>query len=69
MSWRRLTAEHRADLIEQVQAKSIDGFLPSSLQSGGMPTATYTSQSSGDFITNRTPARMPSNDGMWLTSA
>jgi ABC-2 type transport system permease protein len=42
----------RAALLEQLQAKSIDGVLSVDAASGGVPKATYTSQSSGDFIIN-----------------
>jgi ABC-2 type transport system permease protein len=40
----------RAALIHQVQEKSIDGFLWIN-DSGGVPTASYTSQAAGDFMT------------------
>jgi ABC-2 type transport system permease protein len=42
----------RAALVRQVQTKAIDGFLSIETQAGGVPKATYTAQSSGDFITN-----------------
>ena len=42
----------RAALLEQLQAKSIDGVLSVDAASEGVPKATYTSQSSGDFIIN-----------------
>ena len=42
----------RASLIREVQTKSIDGFLSLETLPGAMPKATYTAQSSGDFITN-----------------
>jgi len=43
--------EDRATLIEQVQSKAIDGFLWIETPAGGVPKATYISQSSGDFMT------------------
>jgi ABC-2 type transport system permease protein len=43
--------EDRAMLIEQVQVKAIDGFLWIETPAGGVPEATYISQSSGDFMT------------------
>lgn len=43
--------ETRAALIRQIQAKSIDGVLSIETPTEGTPTATYTSQSSGDFMT------------------
>ncbi len=45
------TANSRDALIEEVKKKEIDGFLWIESQPGEAPTATYTSQSSGDFIT------------------
>jgi ABC-2 type transport system permease protein len=42
----------RAALIRQVQTKAVDGVLSVETPAGGVPTATYTSQSSGDFMTN-----------------
>jgi len=55
--------ETRAALIKQVQTKAIDGVLSVETQAGGLPTATYTSQAAGDFITT---ARLKDalNDGM-----
>jgi ABC-2 type transport system permease protein len=44
--------DSRAQLIQQVQSKAIDGFLSVETQPGGLPKASYTAQSSGDFITN-----------------
>jgi len=52
-----ITAEDRARLLNQVQTKAIDGYLlvetpqAAAASSDGLPTATYTSQSSGDFMT------------------
>ena len=43
--------ETRAALIRQLQAKSIDGVLSIETPAEGTPTASYTSQSSGDFMT------------------
>jgi len=45
------TADDRASLLKRVQAKSLDGVLWEATPPGAAPTATYTSQSSGDFIT------------------
>ncbi len=45
------TPEQRADLVRQVETKSIDGVLWVATAPGAAPTATYTSQSAGDFIT------------------
>ena len=42
----------RAALIRQLQTKAVDGILSIETPAGGVPTATYTSQSSGDFVTN-----------------
>jgi ABC-2 type transport system permease protein len=42
----------RADLVREVQSKAIDGFLSIENTAGGVPKATYTAQSSGDFMTN-----------------
>ena len=41
----------RAALIGKVQSKALDGVLWVDASGGGVPTATYTSPSSGDFIT------------------
>jgi ABC-2 type transport system permease protein len=46
------TPDSRATLIRKVQSKAIDGFLSIETQAGGLPKASYTAQSSGDFITN-----------------
>ena len=43
--------ESRAALIRQIQTKAIDGLLSIETPVGGVPAATYTSQSSGDFVT------------------
>jgi ABC-2 type transport system permease protein len=45
-------AGDRAALVQQVSAKSIDGFLWVETTPGKEPTALYESQSSGDFITD-----------------
>lgn len=45
------TPEQRALLVKQVQSKTLDGVLSVQTPSGGTPSATYTSQSAGDFIT------------------
>jgi ABC-2 type transport system permease protein len=45
------TTADRATLIAEVQNKTLDGFLWVDTPQGQLPTATYTSQSSGDFIT------------------
>ncbi|MFZ0747180.1 MAG: ABC transporter permease [Terracidiphilus sp.] len=45
------TAEKRAALVKEVEAKALDGVLWVDTPPGAMPTATYTSQASGDFIT------------------
>jgi ABC-2 type transport system permease protein len=47
------TAQDRAALLKQVQAKTIDGLLSLQTPLAGRITATYTSQSAGDFITTR----------------
>jgi ABC-2 type transport system permease protein len=44
--------ETHAALIRKVQTKAIDGVLSIEAAAGEAPTATYTSQSSGDFVTN-----------------
>jgi ABC-2 type transport system permease protein len=41
----------RDTLVSEVRAKQIDGFLWVETPSGQTPTATYTSQSAGDFMT------------------
>ncbi|MGA7859400.1 MAG: ABC transporter permease [Terracidiphilus sp.] len=45
------TPEQRAELIKLVESKSLDGVLWVATPAGAPPTATYTSQSAGDFIT------------------
>jgi ABC-2 type transport system permease protein len=42
--------EDRAALLDQVKAKTIDGFLWIETPPGKLPTATYLSPASGDFI-------------------
>ena len=46
------TPDARAQLVARVQSKAVDGFLTLDTHFGTAPTATYTAQSSGDFITN-----------------
>jgi len=45
------SAEDRAAQLKQVQTKAVDGLLSIQSQSAGLPVATYTSQSAGDFTT------------------
>jgi ABC-2 type transport system permease protein len=45
------TRADRDSLTDQVRSRKIDGFLWVDTPQGQVPTATYTSQSSGDFIT------------------
>ena len=45
------TRADRDTLIDEVKSKKIEGFLWVETPPGKAPTATYTSQSSGDFIT------------------
>ncbi|HUN86365.1 MAG TPA: ABC transporter permease [Terracidiphilus sp.] len=45
------TPDERAALVKQVQNKTLDGVLWVDTPQGSAPIATYTSQSSGDFIT------------------
>jgi ABC-2 type transport system permease protein len=53
----------RAELIQQVRTRAIDGVLSIETSAGGIPTATYTSQASGDFMTNER-LRSALNDGL-----
>lgn len=46
-----LTPEERTDLIQQIQARKLDGLLWIETPPGEPPTATYLSKSTGDFIT------------------
>jgi ABC-2 type transport system permease protein len=46
------TAADRTILIDEVKKRQIEGFLWVETPSGQAPVATYTSQSSGDFITS-----------------
>jgi len=57
------TLQDRAALVEKVRTKSIDGFLSVEAPAGGVPAATYTSRSSGNFMTT---ARLKDalNDGL-----
>jgi len=45
------SAEQRSMLIKEVEDKAIDGVLWVDTPAGSAPTATYTSESAGDFIT------------------
>jgi ABC-2 type transport system permease protein len=45
------TPEQRAELVRDVSKEKLDGVLWVDTPPGSTPTATYTSQSSGDFIT------------------
>lgn len=45
------TSSDRTALINEVRARKIDGFLWVDTQQGQLPTATYMSPSSGDFMT------------------
>jgi ABC-2 type transport system permease protein len=45
------TPQDRATLVEKVRTRAIDGVLWIDTSTAGMPTATYTSRSSGDFMT------------------
>jgi ABC-2 type transport system permease protein len=45
------SAEDRASLLTQLRTKAIDGFLFIQTSPDGLPTATYTSPSAGDFTT------------------
>ena len=45
------SSAERDTLVSDVRSKKIDGFLWVEAPAGQAPTATYTSQSSGDFIT------------------
>jgi ABC-2 type transport system permease protein len=57
------TPQDRAALVEQVRAKAIDGLLEVETLAGEAPAATYTSRSSGNFMTT---ARIKDalNDGL-----
>ncbi|MGA2049570.1 MAG: ABC transporter permease [Terracidiphilus sp.] len=44
------TAEDRARLTDQVRTRAIEGLLWIETPAGGVPTATYYSQSAGDFM-------------------
>jgi ABC-2 type transport system permease protein len=43
--------EDRAALVDKLRAKTIDGVLWIDTSAGALPTATYLSQASGDFVT------------------
>ncbi len=45
------TPDQRATLLKQLESKTLDGVLWVDTPAGATPTATYTSQSAGDFIT------------------
>ena len=53
----------RADLIQRVQKMQIDGVLSIAASPGEVPTATYTSKASGDFMTN-SRLKKALNDGL-----
>jgi ABC-2 type transport system permease protein len=55
--------QDRADLVEKVRTRAIDGLLWIDASAGGVPTGTYISRSSGDFMTS---ARLEDamNDGL-----
>jgi ABC-2 type transport system permease protein len=53
----------RASLLGELQNKTIDGILSLEAQPEGVPTATYTSLSSGDFMTGAR-LRRALNDGL-----
>jgi ABC-2 type transport system permease protein len=46
------SASERAALMDEVRNKTIDGFLWIDAPAGHVPTATYVSESSGDFMTS-----------------
>lgn len=46
-----LTPEARADLIHQIQTRTLNGLLDIETLPGKAPTATYISKAAGDFIT------------------
>jgi ABC-2 type transport system permease protein len=58
------TPQDRALLLDRVRSKSIDGFLWIGTGSGGLPVASYYSQSSGDFMTTA-GLKEKLNDGIW----
>lgn len=45
-----LAAADRASLVQRVQSKQLDGFYWIEVEQGKVPTATYESLSSGDFV-------------------
>jgi ABC-2 type transport system permease protein len=53
----------QASLNSRLQSQAISGILSLESQPGGLPTATYTSRSSGDFITGARMSRAV-NDGL-----
>jgi ABC-2 type transport system permease protein len=57
------TPQDRSTLVEQVRTRAIDGLLWIEMPAGAAPSATYISQSSGDFMT---AARLKDalNDGL-----
>ncbi len=57
------TPQDRANLVEQVRTKAIDGLLSIETPTGGAPTATYISRSSGDFMTS-SRLKDAMNDGL-----
>ena len=52
------TQQDRTKLVEKVRTKAIDGLLWIDASAGGVPTGTYISRSSGDFMTTAR-LRMP----------
>ena len=65
------TAQDRVTLMDEVKAKTLDGFMWIESQPGELPKASYYSQASGDFITTA-GLRDALNDGLveaHLTSA
>lgn len=56
-------AGSRADLMQKVRQTQIDGVLSIESAPGEVPTATYTSKSSGDFMTN-SRLKKALNDGL-----
>jgi len=57
------TDAERAAVLEQVKTKNVDGLLWVETPTGKLPTATYYSPSSGDFI-NASRMKEALNDGL-----
>jgi hypothetical protein len=53
MWWLRPSRKRPRDADEQVRTKAIDGLLWIDTPAGGVPSATYISQSAGDFMSLR----------------